>query len=365
MKLLPFALSAAITLAACSPGADKARTDSSGSTSPAAASTGTSDAQLTGAGATFPYPIYSKWFSDYAAKTGVKINYQSIGSGGGIRQLSEQTVDFGASDAPMSDEEMAHAKGGAVQHIPTVLGAVCVTYNLPEVKQTLNLTGDLISDIFLGKVTKWNDPRIAALNKGVALPNRDIVVVHRSDGSGTSYIFTDYLSTVSTGWKAGPGKGKDVKWPVGLGGKGNEGVTGQVKQTPGAIGYVELAYARQNKLPTAAVRNAAGKFVEPSIDAVTAAAAGVAQQLPPNTDYRISIVNAPGANAYPISSFTWILLYKTQPNADKEKKLLGFLHWALHDGEQSASTLDYAPLPTVLVTRLDSTLATIKVGATP
>jgi phosphate transport system substrate-binding protein len=365
VKLLPFALSAAITLAACSPGADSARKDSSAGGSPAAASTGASDAQLTGAGATFPYPIYSKWFADYAAKTGVKINYQSIGSGGGIRQLSEQTVDFGASDAPMSDQEMAGAKGGPVQHIPTVLGAVCVTYNLPDVKQTLNLTGDLIADIFLGKVTKWNDGRIAALNKGVSLPTRDIVVVHRSDGSGTSYIFTDYLTTVSAGWKGGPGKGKDVKWPVGLGGKGNEGVTGQVKQTPGAIGYVELAYARQNKLPTAAVRNASGKFVEPSIDAVTAAAAGVAPKLPPNSDYRISIVNAPGADAYPISSFTWILLYKTQPNADKGKKLLDFLHWALHDGEQSAPSLDYAPLPAVLAARLDSTLATIKVGAAP
>ena len=365
MKLLPFALSAAITLAACSPGADSARKDSSAGGSPAAASTGASDAQLTGAGATFPYPIYSKWFADYAAKTGVKINYQSIGSGGGIRQLSEQTVDFGASDAPMSDQEMAGAKGGPVQHIPTVLGAVCVTYNLPDVKQTLNLTGDLIADIFLGKVTKWNDGRIAALNKGVSLPNRDIVVVHRSDGSGTSYIFTDYLTTVSAGWKGGPGRGKDVKWPVGLGGKGNEGVTGQVKQTPGAIGYVELAYARQNKLPTAAVRNASGKFVEPSIDAVTAAAAGVAPKLPPNSDYRISIVNAPGADAYPISSFTWILLYKTQPNADKGRKLLDFLHWALHDGEQSAQSLDYAPLPAVLAARLDSTLATIKVGAAP
>jgi len=365
VKILAFATTAAITLAACSPSNDNTRTDSASTSQPAAASTGTSDAPLTGAGATFPYPIYSKWFSDYAAKTGVKINYQSIGSGGGIRQLSEQTVDFGASDAPMSDDEMASAKGGPVQHIPTVLGAVCITYNLPEVKQTLNITGDLIGDIFLGKVTKWNDPRIAALNKGVPLPNRDIVVVHRSDGSGTSYVFTDYLTTVSAGWKGGPGKGKDVKWPVGLGGKGNEGVTGQVKQTPGAIGYVELAYARQNKLPTAAVRNAAGKFVEPSIDAVTAAAAGVVQKLPPSSDYRISIVNAPGADAYPISSFTWILLYKTQPNAAKGKALLDFLHWALHDGEQLASSLDYAPMPALLVARLDTTLATIRVGATP
>ena len=367
MKILAFAATAAITLAACSPGSDNARKDSTSTSNgqPAAASTGSSDAQLTGAGATFPAPIYQKWFADYAGKTGVKINYQPIGSGGGIRQLSEQTVDFGASDAPMSDDEMSKAKGGPVQHIPTVLGAVCITYNLPEVTKTLNLTGDLIADVFLGKVTKWNDPRIAALNKGVALPTRDIVVVHRSDGSGTSYIFTDYLSAVSSTWKAAPGKGKDVSWPTGLGAKGNDGVTGQVKQTPGAIGYVELAYARQNKLPTAAIRNAAGQYVEPSIDAVTAAAQGALQKLPATSDYRISIVNAPGAAAYPISSFTWILVYKNQVNADKGKKLMDFLKWALHDGEQSAASLDYAPLPQAFVARLDSTLATIKVGATP
>jgi phosphate transport system substrate-binding protein len=357
------ALSAAISVAACSSRADRVGGDTTTSAA-AAASTSGSDAQLTGAGATFPAPIYQKWFSDYAAKTGVKINYQPIGSGGGIRQLSEQTVDFGASDAPMSDDEMSKAKGGLVQHIPTVLGAVCVTYNLAEVTKPLNLSGDLIADIFLGKVTKWNDPRIAALNKGVTLPNRDVVVVHRSDGSGTSYIFTDYLTSTSPSWASGPGKGKDVKWPVGLGAKGNDGVTGQVKQTPGAIGYVELAYARQNKLPTAAIRNAAGQYVQPSIEAVTAAAAGVAQKLPPNSDYRVSIVNAPGAESYPISSFTWILVYKNQPNAEKGKKVLDFLRWALHDGEQSASSLDYAPLPAALVTRLDSTLATLTSGST-
>ncbi|HKW08937.1 MAG TPA: phosphate ABC transporter substrate-binding protein PstS [Gemmatimonadaceae bacterium] len=364
MKPLSLVLAAAVVVAGCSSNADKTQKDSSGAAAPAAATTA-SGAALTGAGATFPYPIYSKWFDSYATKTGVKINYQSIGSGGGIRQLSEQTVDFGASDAPMSDDEMSKAKGGPVQHIPTVLGAVCITYNLPEVSKTLNLTGDLIADIFLGKVTKWNDSRIAALNKGVALPNHDIVVVHRSDGSGTSYIFTDYLSAVSATWKTAPGKGKDLSWPTGLGAKGNEGVTGQVKQTPGAVGYVELAYAKQNNLPTAAIRNAAGQFVQPSIAAVTAAAAGAAEKLPPTTDYRISIVNAPGAQAYPISSFTWLLVYKTQPNAEKGKQLLDFVHWALHDGEQMASTLDYAPLPTALVARLDSTVATIKLGATP
>jgi phosphate transport system substrate-binding protein len=364
VKPLSLVLAAAVVVAGCSSNADKTQKDSSGAAAPAAATT-TSGAALTGAGATFPYPIYSKWFDSYAAKTGVKINYQPIGSGGGIRQLSEQTVDFGGTDAPMSDDEMSKAKGGPVQHIPTVLGAVCITYNLPEVSKSLNLTGDLIADIFLGKVTKWNDSRIAALNKGVALPNRDIVVVHRSDGSGTSYIFTDYLSAVSATWKTAPGKGKDISWPTGLGAKGNEGVTGQVKQTPGAVGYVELAYAKQNNLPTAAIRNAAGQFVQPSIEAVTAAAAGAAQKLPATSDYRISIVNAPGAQAYPISSFTWLLVYKTQPNAEKGKQLLDFVHWALHDGEQMASRLDYAPLPTALVARLDSTVATIKLGATP
>ena len=366
MRLLPFVVAATLATAACSSGSGNARDTSAGTRStPSAAGGGSSDAQLTGAGATFPYPIYSKWFSDYAAKTGVRINYQPIGSGGGIRQLSEQTVDFGASDAPMTDDEMAKAKGGPIQHIPMVLGAVCITYNLSEVAKPLDLTGDLIADIFMGKVTKWNDPRIAALNKGVALPQRDIVVTHRSDGSGTTYIFTDYLTAVSQTWKTAPGKGKDINWPTGLGAKGNDGVTGQVKQTPGAIGYVELAYARQNKLPIAAIRNAAGQFVTPSIEAVTAAAAGVAQKLPANTDYRVSLVNAPGAQAYPISSFTWILAYKNQPNAEKGKKLLDFLRWALHDGEQTAATLDYAPLPAPLVTRLDSTLAMMKIGVTP
>jgi phosphate transport system substrate-binding protein len=370
VKLFPFAIAATFVVAACSSNSDSGHKDSAAgaaqSGGAAAATTGgASDAQLTGAGATFPAPIYQKWFADYAAKTGVKINYQPIGSGGGIRQLSEQTVDFGASDAPMTDDEMAKAKGGPVQHIPTVLGAVCVTYNLPEVNKPLNLTGDVIADMFLGKITKWNDSRIAALNKGVTLPNRDIVVVHRADASGTNYIFTEYLTKVSQAFNSAPGKGKEVQWPTGLGAKGNDGVTGQVKQTPGAVGYVELAYARQNKLPTAAIRNAAGQFVAPSIEAVTAAAAGVAQNLPASTDYRLSITNAPGAQAYPISSFTWILMYKTQPNAEKGKKLQDFVHWALHEGEVEASGLDYAPLPALMVRRLDSTLATMKVGATP
>ncbi|MFL5575452.1 MAG: phosphate ABC transporter substrate-binding protein PstS [Gemmatimonadaceae bacterium] len=356
-KLWPLAATvAALTLAAC--GGEKR--DGSNA---AAAATSSSSVDLTGAGATFPYPIYSKWFNDYAAKTGVKINYQSIGSGGGIRQLSEGTVDFGASDSPMKDDEMAKAKGGPVLHIPTVLGAVAVTYNVPELKEPLKLTGDVLADVYKGKITKWNDARIAALNPGAALPAKDILVVHRSDGSGTSYIFTDYLSAVSPDWAKAPGKGKEVQWPVGLGGKGNEGVAGQVKQTPGTIGYVELAYARQNKLPVASIKNAAGEFVAPSVESATAAAAGVAGKLQPNTDYRISIVNAPGAGAYPISSFTWLLVYKNQTDSVKARKIKDFLRWALNDGEKEAASLDYAPLPAAMVTQLGQRVDSIQVGA--
>jgi phosphate transport system substrate-binding protein len=320
---------------------------------------------LTGAGATFPYPLYSKWFAEYATQKGVRVNYQSIGSGGGIRQLSEQTVDFGASDAPMTDAEMANAKGGAIVHVPTVLGAVVVTYNVPELQQPLRLTGEALADIFLGRITKWNAPQLAALNPGVALPARDILVVRRSDGSGTSYIFTDYLAKVSPAWQGGPGKGKEVRWPVGLGGKGNEGVAGQVKSTPGTIGYVELAYATQNRLPVAAIRNAAGSFVTPSIASVTAAAAGVAEQLPENSDFRISIVDAPGAEAYPISSLTWLLIYEAQRDSVKGRKLVDFVRWALRDGAQYAAPLDYAPLPAALVTRLEQRIADIRVGEQP
>ncbi len=331
----------------------------------AAVFAGTTSAQsvdLTGAGATFPYPIYSKWFSDYAQNTGVKINYQSIGSGGGIRQLSEQTVDFGASDGPMSDQELADAKGGPVLHFPTVMGAVVVTYNVPGINRPLNLSGDAIADIFQGKITRWNDARIVAQNRGVPLPNSDILVVHRSDGSGTTYIFTDYLNAVSPSWSRSLGKGKDIKWPVGLGGKGNEGVAGQVSQTPGSIGYVELAYAKQNRLPYANVRNADGHFVAPSIASVTAAAASM--KLPKNTDYRISIVNAPGKDSYPISSMTWMLVYQNQPDRAKGTKLVNFLRWAYKNGEKSASTLDYAPLPASMVAALQTRLKTIRVPDT-
>jgi phosphate transport system substrate-binding protein len=317
---------------------------------------------LNGAGATFPYPIYSKWFADYATSSGIKINYQSIGSGGGIRQLTEGTVDFGASDAPMSDAEMAKLKA-PVLHFPTVLGAVVITYNIPGVTKAIKLTGPVVADIFAGKITKWNDEKIASLNKGLKLPASDILVVHRSDGSGTTYIFSDYLSSVSPSWAQAPGKGKELAWPVGLGGKGNEGVAGQVKQTPGAIGYVELAYAKQNSLPFADLQNANGEFVTPTIESVTTAAAAAAAKLPDNTDYRISIVNAAGKGAYPISSFTFLLVYQTQPDAAKGKKLVDFLRWYLRNGEKTAASLDYAPLPASMVAQLEKRLSTIQMAS--
>lgn len=357
-----FAFAAAgLVSVACSGGESKGTRDSAAaSASPATASSGGVD--LTGAGATFPYPIYQKWISDYTAKTGIKINYQAIGSGGGIRQLSEGTVDFAGSDAPMTDEEMSKAKGGPVIHIPTVLGAVVLTYNVPDMTQPLNLSGDVIADIFLGKITKWNDSRLASLNPGAKLPAKDILVVHRAEASGTTYIFSDYLTAVSPAWASGPGKGKELKWPVGLGGKGNDGVSGQVKQTPGTIGYVELAYANQNKLPVAKVKNAAGQFVGPTIESITAAAAGAVEKLPPNTDYRVSIVNGPGGQAYPISSFTWLLVYQRQTDATKSKKLVDFVRWALTEGEGSAATLDYAPLPDAVSKQLLEKLTSIQAG---
>jgi phosphate transport system substrate-binding protein len=316
---------------------------------------------LTGAGATFPNPIYTKWFADYAAKTGVQINYQSIGSGGGIRQFTERTVDFGASDAPMSDAEIAKLPGPAM-HLPTVMGAVVVTYNVPGLA-SLKLDGPALADIFLGKITRWDDARIKALNAGVSLPSSDILVVHRSDGSGTSYVFTDYLTTVSAAWKAGPGKGKDVQWPVGLGAKGNEGVAGQVKQLPGAIGYVELAYAKQNQLSYAWMKSADGDFVEPSIESVSAAAAGVAAKLPANSDFRVSLVNAAGKGAYPISSFTFLLVYQYMTDATKERKLVDFLNWYVTEGEKSAPSLLYAPLPANVVAMVQKRIAMINAVA--
>jgi len=349
-------VAAAALLAACSEEGSNATPDSANPSGSAG-----SNVTLTGAGATFPYPIYSKWFSDYAAATGVKINYQSIGSGGGIRQVSEQTVDFGASDAPMSDEEMAKAKGGPILHFPTVLGAVVVTYNLPGLTTPLRLTGQVLADIFSGRVKKWNAPAIAALNPGVNLPNLDILSVHRSDGSGTTYIFTSYLTAVSPSWKAGPGAGKEVAWPAGLGAKGNEGVAGQVKQAPGSVGYVELAYAKQNRLAYASIRNRAGQFVEPSIESITAAAGAIADTLSDSSDYGVSIINTSGANVYPISSMTWILVYQNQSDAAKGRALVDFMRWAYETGHKDAPSLDYAPLPDKMRAKLVTRLSSIKI----
>ena len=329
-------------------GSESKGTRDSAAASPSPASAASAGADLTGAGATFPQPIYSKWFSDYAAKTGVKINYQSIGSGGGIRQIQEGTVDFGASDAPMTDDEMAKAKGGPIFHFPTVLGADVITYNVPGVTQSLQLTGDVVADIFLGKITKWNDARIAGLNQGVKLPASDILVVHRSDGSGTTYVFTDYLTAVSPAWASGPGKAKDVKWPVGLGGKGNEGVTQQVKQSEGAIGYVELIYAISNGLPYATLKNAAGQYVEASLKSVTAAAS--AADLKPDTDFRVSITNAAGAEAYPIASFTWLLVQKTPRDSAKGEEIRKFLVWMLQpEAQRMTSAMGSASAISLLI----------------
>jgi phosphate transport system substrate-binding protein len=302
----------------------------------------TASAQLmiNGAGATFPYPIYSKWFDAYTkVDSSVRFNYQSIGSGGGQKQILAQTVDFGASDGPMSDDNLAKAPG-KILHIPTVAGADVIAYNLPG-NPALKFDADTIAAIFLGHIKKWNDPKITVLNPGVSLPDKEIIVVHRSDGSGTTFIFTDYLSKISPEWKSKVGANTSVNWPTGIGGKGNEGVAGQIKQTPGAVGYVELIYAVQNKMPYAEVKNAAGEFVKPTLESVTAALATA--DIP--DDFRFSITNAPGKDAYPIAGATWLLVYQRQKDANKGKKLVEFLKWALTDGEKMAKDLEYAPLP--------------------
>ena len=313
---------------------------------------------VTGAGATFPFPLYSKWFSDYnKLHPDLKFNYQSIGSGGGIKQITDKTVDFGASDAPMTDEELARAPG--LVHVPTVLGAVVVTYQAPV--EGLRLTPEALAAVFLGKITRWNDPALARDNPGAKLPDTAMVVVHRSDGSGTTSIFTDYLAKVSPEWKAKVGAGKSVKWPTGLGAKGNEGVTGLVKSTPGAIGYVELAYANQNKLAMATLRNRDGSWVKPSLQGTSEAAAGVA--LP--ADYRVSITDAPGKGAYPLASFTYLLVYKDQPDAAKGEALVRFLWWSIHEGQAAAAPLDYAPLPGAVVAKVERTLQALTVQGRP
>jgi phosphate transport system substrate-binding protein len=319
------------------------------------AATASAQMRINGAGATFPYPIYSKWFDAYAkVDPSVRFNYQSIGSGGGQKQILAQTVDFGASDGPMSDDNLAKAPGKLL-HIPTVAGAVVMTYNLSG-NVNLKLDGEAIADIFLGKIKKWNDPKIASLNAGANLPADDIVVVHRSDGSGTTFIFTDYLSKVSPEWKQKAGNNTSVSWPVGLGGKGNEGVSGQVKQTPNSIGYVELIYAIQNKMPYAEVKNAAGEFAKPTLDSVTAALATA--NVP--DDFRFSMTNAPGKDAYPIAGATWLLLYQQQKDATKGKKLVEFLKWAESEGEKMARDLNYAPLPEALQQRVLKRIDEIK-----
>jgi len=303
--------------------------------------------QINGAGATFPYPIYSKWFAEHnKMHPEVEINYQSIGSGGGIRQLTNQTVFFGATDGPMTVEQM-QAAPGKILHLPTVLGAVVPIYNIPGVTTQLKFSGKLLADIILGNVNKWNDPAITALNPGVNLPGTDITVAHRSDGSGTTYIFVDFLSKVSPEFKSKVGVATSVNWPVGVGGKGNEGVAGLVKQTPGSFGYVELIYARQNKIDYGLVQNHDGEFVNATLESVTAAAQAAAKAMPP--DFRVSITNAPGKGAYPISSFTWLLFYEAPKDKQRAKIMVDFMKWALTDGQKYAADLGYAPLPSEVV----------------
>jgi len=298
--------------------------------------------KLNGAGATFPYPIYSKWFNQYHQQhPDIEINYQSIGSGGGIRQVTAGTVDFGASDGPMTDQQLADAKF-KILHLPTVLGSVVPAYNIPGVKGELKFTPDVIAGIYLGKITSWNDPAIGKANPGVSLPNQPIVVVHRSDGSGTTYIFTDYLSKVSAEWRDSVGKGTSVRWPVGLGAKGNEGVAGMVRQMEGAFGYVELIYALQNNITFGSVKNAAGEFVKASLDSTTAAASSM-KSMP--ADFRVSITNAPGKNAYPIASFTWLLIPVDWKDKTKQKVIVDFRNWMLDQGQTMTADLNYAPLP--------------------
>jgi phosphate transport system substrate-binding protein len=304
---------------------------------------------LNGAGATFPNPIYSKWFSEYhKAHPDIQINYQPIGSGGGIRQVLAGTVDFGATDGPMSDEQLAQAKT-KILHVPTVLGANVPAYNVPGVNAELKFTPEVLAGIFMGKIATWNDPAIAAANPGVNLPNQPIIVIHRSDGSGTTYIWTDYLSKVSPEWQSQVGKGTSVKWPVGLGGKGNEGVAGMIRQMQGSIGYIELIYAISNKISYGTVKNASGAFVKASLDSVTAAAGSV-KSMP--ADFRVSITNAPGKDAYPISSFTWLLIPAQSKDAAKGKILADFLNWMVSDGQKMTAELAYAPLPESVATKV-------------
>jgi len=318
------------------------------------------DIDITGAGATFPYPLYSKWMYTYNQKhPNIKINYQSIGSGGGIRQITSNTVDFGASDAPMKDDELAAAPGKLL-HVPMTIGAVAIVYNVDGLASGLKLDADTVASIFLGDIKKWNDPKIAGLNPDATLPDEEITPAYRSDGSGTTAVFTDYLAKVSPAWKEKVGQGKSVKFPAGLGAKGNEGVAGQIKTTPGTIGYVELAYAMQTGLPYVHLQNANGEFVAPSLDGISKAAAGGLADMP--ADYRVSITNAAGEGSYPIAAFTYILVYEEMKDATKAKALADFLWWAIHDGQELGPPLHYAKLPPELVTKIEGTLKTLKAG---
>ncbi len=344
------------TLAACGGG--------EGGSSPAQMAQGGAEdgsgVMLTGAGATFPYPIYSSWFDAYSRANPVRVNYQSIGSGGGIRQLTEGTVDFGASDAPMNPEELAKAPNTV--HIPTVVGAVAVTYNLPSLSQPVRLNGPVLADIFMGGIARWNDGKIQQLNPGVQLPDRDILVVHRSDGSGTTFVFSEYLAAVSPQWSQRVGVGKQVDWPTGLGAKGNEGIAGQVKQTEGAIGYVEEVYAQQNGLATAAMQNQAGQFVEPTIEATAAAAEGAARSLDPQGELTVSLVNSAGAGVYPISTWTYLLLRPRMEDCSKARPLARLVQWMLTEGDAQARDLGYAPLPESVQEMALQKLGTITCG---
>ena len=312
---------------------------------------------LNGAGATFPYPIYSKWFSEYnKLHSDVQINYQSIGSGGGIRQVLNGTVDFGASDGPMSDDQLKDAKV-KILHIPTVLGAVVPAYNVPGVSGEIKFTPDVLANMFLGKITNWNDPAIAKANPDIKFPNLAVIIVHRSDGSGTTFIFTDYLSKVSTQWASDVKKGTTVSWPLGLGGKGNEGVAGQIRQLPGSLGYIELIYALQNNIPFGSVKNAAGNFVKASLGGVTEAAGSV-KTMP--ADFRVSITNAPGKDAYPISSFTWLLIPAQSKDANHGKILVDFLNWMVGDGQKMTTQLSYAPLPETVAEKVKAAIKQVR-----
>lgn len=352
------ALVTALVAEACAPAATSLAPEAKtpGATKPASFS----GVSLNGAGATFPFPLYSKWFDEYAKATGAQINYQSIGSGGGIQQITQRTVDFGASDTPMTDDQLKAAPA-KLTHIPTVMGAVAMVYNLPNIPSGMKLTPEAIAGVFLGEITKWSDPKIASANPDLRLPDLAVAVVHRSDGSGTTNIFTDYLSTVSPAWKSKVGKSTSVNWPVGIGSKGNEGVAGQVKQIPGAIGYVELAYAVQNKLPYAYIKNKAGKFVEPVVETITAAAAG--PQIP--DDLRFSMVDPSGDNSYPIAGATWLLVYQEQTDQVKGKVLVDLLTWALTSGEGMAKDLLYAPLPPDLLSRAQAKVKSITYQGQP